>query len=152
MRIGVQEEMKIFIIRHAETTSNKKDIVQGWIDTPLSQEGKRQAEKLASRLKNYEFDFIYCSDLRRCKQTLLPIMKNRTNNVHYTKLLRERNRGIFQGRKRKYLVEWMTKYQHDFKKKIPKGESFADVTGRMKRFLKMLNKEQEKKSCKVNVR
>ena len=52
--------MKLFLIRHgeAEVTEN---------ETTLTKKGLEQARAVAQRLKNYEFDEIFCSDLTRAK-------------------------------------------------------------------------------------
>ena len=61
--------MKLYIVRHGETKYNEKKIIQGHLDIPLSDEGIRQAKKLAKRLEVINFDCIYTSDLKRAKQT-----------------------------------------------------------------------------------
>ena len=64
--------MKLILIRHAESVANKKGISQGQkVDTPLTEEGKQQAIKVANRLdkEDLEVDVIYASSLKRTKQT-----------------------------------------------------------------------------------
>ena len=61
----------LYLVRHGQTTYNAEHRIQGQLDTPLSDEGRRQAELLAERLKT-EGPFIgkiYCSELRRAGET-----------------------------------------------------------------------------------
>lgn len=56
-------------IRHAETEYNKAGIFAGRIDCNITQEGFEQARKLLDDDEK-KFDYIYCSPLKRTKQTL----------------------------------------------------------------------------------
>jgi broad specificity phosphatase PhoE len=53
--------MLIYLIRHGEP--------QGPGDTPLSDRGVQQAERVAKRLSRFPLRKIYCSDLLRARQT-----------------------------------------------------------------------------------
>ena len=35
--------MKIYILRHGETTLNSKGVMQGWLDEPLNENGRKLA-------------------------------------------------------------------------------------------------------------
>jgi len=48
------------------------------LDAPLSQIGLKQADAVGWRLREVEFDQIYTSDLAKCKQTALAILKCNT--------------------------------------------------------------------------
>jgi probable phosphoglycerate mutase len=62
--------MELYIARHGETESNSVRRLQGGNkDTPLTQKGIAQAEKLAEEIKNIEFDAIYSSPLKRAVDT-----------------------------------------------------------------------------------
>jgi bisphosphoglycerate-dependent phosphoglycerate mutase len=49
----------------AESEFNKSGIVQGQIDSNLTENGFEQARIAGERLKNTKFDFVYSSDLLR---------------------------------------------------------------------------------------
>lgn len=38
--------MKIYLVRHGQTLFNQQKKVQGWCDSPLTQEGIQQAKEL----------------------------------------------------------------------------------------------------------
>ncbi len=90
--------MKITLVRHGQTIENANRIVQGQLDGTLSELGKQQAIETAEKLRNTKFDYIYCSDLGRCKQTAKEIIKfHQKTPIQYSSELREMNFGDFQG-------------------------------------------------------
>jgi broad specificity phosphatase PhoE len=99
--------MKIFLTRHGETVGNKKKILEGGrLHGRLSNLGFEQAKKLAIRLKDEKFNYIYSSDLKRAKDTVKEIAKFHPNvAIKFTKDLREIDLGDFTG---KYFdeVDW----------------------------------------------
>jgi broad specificity phosphatase PhoE len=60
--------MKLYLVRHGNTDSLNQGTFQP-LDTPLNNEGIRQAEALAKRLKDEKFDLVISSSLTRAKQT-----------------------------------------------------------------------------------
>lgn len=60
--------MRLFLVRHGETTYNRMDRVQGRLDTPLSPMGIEQAEDLSDALDE-TFDAVYSSTLQRTYHT-----------------------------------------------------------------------------------
>jgi broad specificity phosphatase PhoE len=59
----------LFLARHGETDWNREGRVQGHTDIPLNEEGRRQAARLAARLKGLEIHAIVASDLVRAAET-----------------------------------------------------------------------------------
>lgn len=55
-------------IRHGQATGNLEDIVQGWLDRPLTKLGETQVESLTKHLPALP-DLIIASDLLRAQQT-----------------------------------------------------------------------------------
>lgn len=100
--------MKLFIVRHGETEENKKKIVQGHFHGTLSEEGLNQISKLASRLKDENFDFIFSSDLDRARITAEGIGKFHLNVPLILKEdLRERDWGDFEGKNLRESEDWI---------------------------------------------
>jgi broad specificity phosphatase PhoE len=90
--------MKIFLIRHGQSIANSKGILQGQrVDSPLSELGKIQAEKISHRLKNEKIDAIYSSDLLRAKETAEKISLYHQKEIILDKRLREFDAGNFMG-------------------------------------------------------
>lgn len=64
-------ELRIYIARHGQDEDNARDILNGRRDLSLTEIGKKQAEDLASHIKEsgLRFDAIYASPLRRAFDT-----------------------------------------------------------------------------------
>lgn len=58
-----------YICRHGETENNKRQRLMGWVDTPLTEEGRQNASSSAAKLKGIDFDKIVSSDLGRAFRT-----------------------------------------------------------------------------------
>lgn len=67
--------MKLYFVRHGETYLNKYKKMQGWSDSPLTENGEAIARKTGEKLKNIPFSAIYTSDLGRTIQTAQLILK-----------------------------------------------------------------------------
>lgn len=126
--------MRLIITRHGETIENKQGIMQGQLQGNLSENGKEQAKKLSERLKNEKIDFIYSSDLARAAHTAKEIAKNHpTTPIQFTKELRERNMGEYQGKK---INEFEKQKEGSMTYKKPeKGESIEEFYERSNKFL-----------------
>lgn len=59
----------IYLVRHAQTIGNRQHRFTGRTDTPLSQEGLKQAHHLAQRFWALPLDAVYASPLIRARQT-----------------------------------------------------------------------------------
>lgn len=83
--------MKVFVVRHGESTNNLNKQWTGWADVDLTENGINDARLAGDFLKNFSFDKIYSSDLKRAVQTAqnaIPDCKPETSP-----LLREINVG-----------------------------------------------------------
>lgn len=153
--------MNLILVRHAETTENKKGnegVLHGHTQGKLSKNGKDQARKLANRLLKEKIDIVYCSDLNRAKETLKPYLKLHKIKVIYTKDLREVNRGIFTGKKMSEYIQWkeskegkkwFSKFRRKSDEKIPGGESINDLKKRSERILKEIIKREKGKNVLI---
>jgi 2,3-bisphosphoglycerate-dependent phosphoglycerate mutase len=63
------EPTRIIAIRHGETAWNADTRIQGHIDIPLSDVGRRQAALLGQALSGEPVTAIYASDLSRAWET-----------------------------------------------------------------------------------
>ena len=61
--------MKLYITRHGKTEWNTIGKLQGWLDSPLTDEGIERARKLSTRLEGVDFDHIYSSPQKRALHT-----------------------------------------------------------------------------------
>lgn len=59
----------IFIVRHGQDEDNANGVLNGRRDTPLTELGRNQAKTVAAKLNDHHIDVIYCSPLKRARQT-----------------------------------------------------------------------------------
>jgi broad specificity phosphatase PhoE len=137
--------MKIYFVRHGQTVNNKKNIMTGWIDSPLTNKGIEQAKKTALEIPS-GFSEIYCSDLIRCKQTAEIINQKLNLPIKYDARLRERNFGFLEGKSWDEIgldlkeLDTNQKYNyHPFG-----GESVKDVRQRLFSFIDDIRKKEIK--------
>lgn len=126
--------MRIYLVRHAQTTHNKYRICQGQYDSELTEEGVEQARLVAERLKGYSFSKVYSSDLQRSKNTALAITKHQETEPIFDKRLREMAQGIYENIPYKEVPYDSIDYD-DINSKFPEGESPQDHIDRVKMFL-----------------
>ena len=61
--------MKVYVVRHGESETNKIRHWTGWLDVALTEKGQNDALFARSVLENVHFDKVYTSDLIRAMQT-----------------------------------------------------------------------------------
>ena len=61
--------MKLFLVRHGQTTANVDKIYAGQTDVMLTEAGREQAMAIRPILENFQFDKVYTSDLTRAMDT-----------------------------------------------------------------------------------
>ena len=58
-----------WLVRHGETQWAAEDRFNGRGDTDLTERGRQQARRLADRLRARPISAVYCSSLKRCRET-----------------------------------------------------------------------------------
>lgn len=139
----------LFIARHGETEWNVEHRLQGQKDSPLTENGLKQAEVLAQSLKNIYFDAVFSSDLLRAKRTAEIAALERKLAVETTALLREHNYDAYEGKKidevKEELREAFAEYeklsdQEKFRYRlIPEGETDEEIVMRFITFLREIS-------------
>jgi len=89
---------RILAIRHGETAWNVDTRIQGHLDIPLNDTGRRQAHRLAAALADEPLHAVYSSDLSRAHQTAAALAGAVGLPVRAVPGLRERAFGHFEGR------------------------------------------------------
>ena len=88
--------MKLYMIRHGQSTANAQKLHAGWAQIPLTDQGMAQARIAGRLLTGIQFDRIYVSDLLRAQQTLTAALPGADSIT--TVLLREINVGDLAGK------------------------------------------------------
>ncbi len=135
--------MRLFLIRHAETDYNSRFLLQGDLDSELTQEGLRQVMLTAKELGKEAIDLVFSSTAKRAYDTARPIALPRRLPVVMVPDLRERAYGIYEGKSlmeaKKEHPEFFTSASViDFDAKPEDGESLKQVADRVLHFLKRL--------------
>lgn len=68
-------KLHIYLFRHGQTYYNRAHVFTGWKDSKLTPKGKKDAKKIAEKLKNKKIDVAYQTHLSRSKDTLKPVLK-----------------------------------------------------------------------------
>jgi broad specificity phosphatase PhoE len=128
--------VKVILVRHGETDWNKVRRIQGSAsDTPLSENGKKQAEGLALKLKDEKIQAIYSSPLSRALHTAQAIAHYHQLEVQTDSNLKEINVGSLEGvlaaDLKSRFDEYVCRTDHNHKlPRLPGGESLLDVQER----------------------
>jgi probable phosphoglycerate mutase len=85
----------LLLARHGVTDWNRDGRWQGHSNTPLNEEGRRQAHGLAEELD--EVDVVYSSDLARARETAEIVAERLGLDVQTDRRLRERGFGAWEG-------------------------------------------------------
>ncbi|RYG87458.1 2,3-diphosphoglycerate-dependent phosphoglycerate mutase [bacterium] len=129
---------KLILVRHGQSLWNNQDRFTGWVDVPLTEEGRRQAQQAGELLKAHSFDVAYTSDLQRAQVTLDLILEHsgRQNTpVIRNRALNERMYGDLEGLNKartveKYGPELVKIWRRSYDIPPPNGESLKDTAAR----------------------
>lgn len=137
--------MKLYITRHGKTVWNTESRFQGVKDSPLVEDGIRDAKALHDALIDEKFDLIYTSPLGRAKQTAELIFEGRDVFIQEEPRIIEMNFGVFEGMKTEdifasygELYDNLWNHPEKFTRCPEGGESFEDVLKRVQSFVEDL--------------
>lgn len=150
---------KIILLRHGQSLWNLQNKFTGWVDIPLSENGRKEALEAAEKIKNEKIDAIFTSHLTRAHETLNLAMSKSEKTIIYvhedekefswskhkrddneiavmaSNLLNERYYGDLQGKNKKKTAEEFGEEQvHIWRRSYdvapPNGESLKDTEER----------------------
>lgn len=98
-------ETTLLLVRHGQTDWNVAGRIQGASDTPLNENGREQARRLAARLSGLAVEAVYSSDLARAAETARIVRGQRHVPLRLTTSLREIRYGEWEGKTRAELEE-----------------------------------------------
>ena len=150
--------MKLYIARHGQTELNQKKVLQGNIDSPLTERGVQGAEQLRDALKEVEIDLVITSTLGRAVRTTEIIVEGRNQEIVKSATIGEMTFGAWQGKTQAEICvtkeeeERYTNYFRHPEKYVPVegGESYQSMMQRAEEFLQeMAAYEKEHQSANV---
>ena len=106
----------IYFVRHGQTDDNVNHIISGAKrDVPLNDVGILQAKTTARKIKDLKLDMIFCSPMRRAKQTLNEIVKfHKDVPVFFDDRLVERFHGVLEGQPDTDANHWDMNHQVNY--------------------------------------
>lgn len=131
--------LKLYLVRHGETTANQQGVYYGSRDLPLIEQGVLQAKHVGKALVNIQFDDVIVSGLQRTQQTARIILtenQQTTSQLTIEPKLNELNFGDWEGRHYQELAqqdserysEWCRDWQ---RYAPPNGENFLQLKQRV---------------------
>jgi broad specificity phosphatase PhoE len=126
--------MKIYLIRHGETTGDIEDRIGGSYDDHLTEKGHEQLKKTAEKLVDEGIEIIFSSPLIRAQESASIIARKLHCPIETVERLKERHYGVITGLKRD---EAKAKYPEAIARHgdpaytHPDGESYTDFYNRV---------------------
>ncbi|WP_041599557.1 histidine phosphatase family protein [Hahella chejuensis] len=98
---------ELYVVTHAESRHHVDNLVGGWYNSELTEQGLKDAEALGHRLQQWgaQKADIYSSDLKRAAQTAERIAAAINSTVVLSPQLREMSYGVAEGRPQQWLDE-----------------------------------------------
>ncbi len=139
--------LKLILVRHGQTKSNKIGAFVGHTDVPLNRTGIEEAIEVADKLRDEAIDKIYCSPLKRARETASIIHEIFPKEIIFDEALKEINFGLWDNLTYKEIEERYPKEHSEWIKGkadfiFPKGESVIAAYTRHKSFLDKILKEE----------
>ena len=132
---------KLILVRHGHTPLNcpgDDERLRAWLDVPLDEKGLEEAAASADKLAHYPIEVIWCSDLRRARQTAAVLARRVKAPVLSTNELRPWNLGAFGGQRVKDVLPFLALLNQRPDLAAPSGESFYQFYGRYSHRLREL--------------
>ena len=143
--------MLLYVIRHGETDANVQGLTQGWIDSPLNENGIKLAKITGRAMKGIHFDRCITSPLKRAYKTVELVLKesgNENTEISVDERIKEYSFGINEGQKLYSGI--LSKEETDIYysdtlnfKGFPEGETIRHLCDRTQEFLKELCKRDD---------
>ncbi|NOK15242.1 2,3-bisphosphoglycerate-dependent phosphoglycerate mutase [Corallococcus exercitus] len=126
------------LVRHGQSLWNHENRFTGFVDVPLTEQGRNEARKAADALKGLKFDVAYTSALSRAQETLAILLDTLGQRppVIRDAALNERHYGDLQGlNKADAAKEFGEKQVHIWRRSFdvppPNGESLEMTAKRV---------------------
>jgi len=129
---------QLVLVRHGQSQWNLENRFTGWVDVPLTDEGRKEARSAGEKLKGFSFAEIHTSKLGRAHETLKIIVEIAGFEglpVFEDQALNERHYGDLQGLNKaetakKYGEEQVHIWRRSYDVPPPNGESLKDTAAR----------------------
>jgi 2,3-bisphosphoglycerate-dependent phosphoglycerate mutase len=128
---------KLILIRHGQSIWNLENRFTGWVDVPLTEQGRREARQAAQHLRGVSLDVAYTSALSRAQMTLSIILDELGVDLPTIRdqALNERFYGDLQGLNKedtakKYGADQVKLWRRSYDVPPPNGEALKNTAER----------------------
>lgn len=145
-----ENPVTFYLVRHGETEYNVQGIMQGWTDSPLTENGVALSKQLGAGLKDIPFVAAYSSDSGRAVDTAKNVLAGRNVSMTTNEALREMSFGEKDGKSSEgvYTEENMG-YRFGVGFDDLGGETWEGLGGRMRAALEQAALEHRDKGGNV---
>jgi 2,3-bisphosphoglycerate-dependent phosphoglycerate mutase len=128
---------QLVLIRHGQSLWNLENRFTGWVDVPLTDQGRCEARAAARLIRDITFDVAYTSVLSRAQETLEIILEviDQHPPVIRDQALNERHYGDLQGLNKadtaaRYGADQVKLWRRSYDVAPPNGEALKDTAER----------------------
>ena len=129
----------LVLLRHGQSQWTLEHRFTGWIDVPLSAQGREEAVAAAKQLRGYRLDRAFTSRLVRATETLRIVLAAIDQSqivIEENQALNERMYGDLQGLNKeetvkKYGAQQVESWRRSYDVRPPGGESLEDTAARV---------------------
>ncbi len=132
----MEKELRLYFIRHGETQYNIEKRMQGFCDSPLTENGIQQAKSVGAGLVDIPFVAAYASDSQRVLDTAKFALGTRNIQLAKDIRLKEMNFGMFEAMLQADIIaehgdilDRLFTFK-DVESKVQDGESFTELLNR----------------------
>ena len=121
----------LYLVRHGETSMNKRNLMCGRTDVELTENGKASAIVTGKRLKDICFSAAFCSPMKRAKNTLSLILSQNDRplpDITEDPRIIERDFGYFEAQTNETHPEFQLRWRLDY----DSGRVFMESIAHMK--------------------
>ena len=133
---------KIYLFRHGRTVYNVKGLFCGHKHTKLVLKGKRDAKKVAEKLKNKRFQIAFHTTLPRSKETLKYVLKYHPGckKIIIDDRMIERSYGDLEGTTHNQFIKEIGKKSYDLR---IEGDAIENLSPRLRKKVEKFLGEKE---------
>jgi broad specificity phosphatase PhoE len=134
----VPEKTQFYLLRHGESEGNRRRMIQGHVDMPLTDIGRDHARAAGEYFsRSGGLDAIFSSPLSRARETAEIVAAGaggHFGDIHFMDSLKELNTGIFSGMtvaeiQEQYPEQW-DEFQHRSWEAVPSAERLHELLDR----------------------
>ncbi|MBL7155892.1 MAG: histidine phosphatase family protein [Candidatus Omnitrophica bacterium] len=147
---------KLILVRHGQTNWSKEKRIQGALDIPLNEEGKKEAQELSEELAKFKIGALYSSPAACSLSTADEIAAPHKLKVKKAREFSELGHGVWQGLLLKDVKKRYKKQYNNWKTSPtslspPQGESVKDACDRaISAVHKITDKRKDENICIVS--